>query len=93
MTASLLFTACKKENDLTKSGEMLFLKHKGASMPVLVRGNFDSDVIVIIVHGGAGGSSSGHIEDFKILLNPSIWLLIETNAMLVPHRVILIKMI
>jgi pimeloyl-ACP methyl ester carboxylesterase len=70
MTASLLFTACRKENELTKSGEMLFLKHKGASMPVLVRGNFDSDVILLIVHGGAGGSSGDHIEDFKSFIEP-----------------------
>jgi pimeloyl-ACP methyl ester carboxylesterase len=70
LSASLLFTACKKENDLTKSGEMLFLKHKGASMPVLVRGNFNSDVILLIVHGGAGGTSADHIEDFKSFIEP-----------------------
>jgi hypothetical protein len=67
---SLIFSACKKENKLTKTGEMLFLKHKGASMPVLVRGNFDSDVILLIVHGGAGGSSGGQIEDFKNFIEP-----------------------
>ena len=67
---SLIFSACKKENKLTKTGEMLFLKHKGASMPVMVRGNFDSDVILLIVHGGAGGSSGNHIEDFKNFIEP-----------------------
>ncbi|MCI4670999.1 MAG: alpha/beta hydrolase [Bacteroidia bacterium] len=34
-------------------------------MPVLVRGNFDSDVIILFLHGGAGGTSATHIEDFS----------------------------
>jgi pimeloyl-ACP methyl ester carboxylesterase len=70
LATSLIFAACKKENKLNKSGEMLFLKHKGASMPILVRGNFDSDVILLVVHGGAGGSSGSHIEDFKNFIEP-----------------------
>jgi len=37
-------------------------------MPVLVRGNFDSDVILLMVHGGVGGSSGPHIEDFSGML-------------------------
>ncbi|MEM6347405.1 MAG: alpha/beta hydrolase [Bacteroidota bacterium] len=60
--------ACEKENNLLKEGEMLFLKNKGASMPILVRGNFDSDVILLILHGGAGGTSANHIEDFSGLV-------------------------
>ena len=70
LAISLILIACEKENRLTKSGEMLFLKHKGASMPILVRGNFDSDVILLVVHGGAGGSSGEHIEDFKNFIEP-----------------------
>ncbi|NLR91663.1 alpha/beta fold hydrolase [Flammeovirga agarivorans] len=62
LVLSLLWS-CQKENDLLKEGEMLFLKHKGASMPVLVRGKYDSDAIILMVHGGAGGSSAPHIED------------------------------
>ena len=34
-------------------------------MPVLVRGNTDSDVILLVVHGGAGGTAEAHIEDFN----------------------------
>ena len=56
--------SCDKSNNLLEDGEMLFLKHKGASMPVLMRGNFDSDVIVLFLHAGAGGSSASHIVDF-----------------------------
>ena len=66
----LLLTACNDENELLKKGEMLFLKHKGASMPLLVRGNFNSDVILLMVHGGAGGSSGSHIEDFNEMIEP-----------------------
>ena len=36
--------------------EVLFLRHKGADMNVWVRGNIDSKVIILVVHGGAGGS-------------------------------------
>lgn len=60
----LAITSCEKENNLLEEGEMLFLKHKGASMPILTRGNFASDVIILFVHGGAGGTSATHIEDF-----------------------------
>ncbi|MEL6562392.1 MAG: alpha/beta fold hydrolase [Bacteroidota bacterium] len=55
---------------LLTEGDMLFLKHKGASMPVLVRGNFDSDVIILFLHGGAGGTAASHIEDFKEMVEP-----------------------
>jgi len=62
--ALMMITACNEENNLLTEGDMLFLKHKGASMPVLVRGNFNSDVILLFLHGGAGGTSASHIEDF-----------------------------
>ena len=70
VSISLILSACNKENNLLEDGEMLFLNHKGASMPVLVRGNFDADVILMMVHGGAGGSSAPHIEDFQGMLEP-----------------------
>lgn len=38
-------------------GEMLFLRSAGADMPVWVRGNASSDALVLVVHGGPGGSS------------------------------------
>lgn len=38
-------------------GEMLFLRHAGADMPVWVRGNAASDALILVVHGGPGGSS------------------------------------
>ena len=66
----LFFLSCNSENDLLKEGEMIFLKHKGASMPLLMRGNFSSDVIILMVHGGVGGSSSAHIEDLSSFIEP-----------------------
>lgn len=48
---------CDK-SDFLSSGDYFFLKNKGAVMPVWVRGNLSSDVILITVHGGPGGS--GH---------------------------------
>lgn len=62
--------ACQQENNLLTEGEMLFLRHEGASMPLLVRGNAASNVILLMVHGGAGGSSASHIEDFMGRLEP-----------------------
>ena len=55
--------------DETKE-EMLWLKHQGAEMPVLVRGDFRSDVILLIVHGGAGGNAGVYIQDFRPTLEP-----------------------
>ena len=34
-------------------------------MPILMRGNFESEVILLFIHGGAGGTSASHIEDFS----------------------------
>jgi len=62
--ATIILTSCNEENNLLEEGDMLFLRHKGASMPVLVRGDFNSDVIILFLHGGAGGTSASHIEDF-----------------------------
>lgn len=38
-------------------GDMLFLRNRGADMPVWVRGDGASDVLILAVHGGPGGSS------------------------------------
>jgi pimeloyl-ACP methyl ester carboxylesterase len=45
--------------------EVLFLRHKGADMNVWVRGNIDSKVIILVVHGGAGGNSAAYVPDYK----------------------------
>lgn len=49
----LLLTACEM-SEFLNDGVFFHLSNKGADMPVWVKGNFDSDVILITVHGGPG---------------------------------------
>ncbi|MDX2071368.1 MAG: alpha/beta hydrolase [Haliscomenobacter sp.] len=49
--------ACEKSEFLSE-GNYYFIRHKGATMPVWVKGNLESGVFLITVHGGPG--SSGH---------------------------------
>ena len=51
----LLAGACEKSEFLS-DGDFFHLDNDGARMPVWVNGNFDSDVILITVHGGPGDS-------------------------------------
>ena len=53
--ATLLLGACEK-SEFQSEGDFFHLSHKGANMPVWVKGNFNSDVIIITVHGGPGDS-------------------------------------
>lgn len=65
---ALLLTGCYRNAPLLTEGEMLFVQHKGASMPLLVRGNPNSSVVLLMVHGGAGGNAVSHIEDFMNII-------------------------
>ena len=38
-------------------GDLIYLRHKGADMPVLVQGNSASGVFLVYIHGGPGGST------------------------------------
>jgi pimeloyl-ACP methyl ester carboxylesterase len=38
------------------SGEVLYLRHKGADMPAYVYGNTSSNTFILLLHGGPGGS-------------------------------------
>lgn len=64
----VLFASCTK-TEWQVSGDFFHLSHKGAHMPVWVKGNFDSEVMIITVHGGPGDSGmEQHIaEGFKML--------------------------
>ena len=53
--------SCKKES-LNKEGDYFFLRNDGADMPVWVRGNMSSNVFIIHLHGGPGGSSINEAE-------------------------------
>ena len=54
----LILGSCTKSEFLSE-GDFFHLNHKGANMPVWVNGNFDSDVMIITVHGGPGDSGMG----------------------------------
>jgi len=52
----LSLTSCKKKEFKTK--DHFFIENDGAIMPVSVKGNFESKVIVLFLHGGPGGNAS-----------------------------------
>ena len=62
------FTACTND-EFIKDGDYFHLDHNGAKMPVWVKGNFDSDVMLITVHGGPGDGGLSHAlsQGFKNL--------------------------
>jgi len=55
----LLTGACQKSEYLSE-GDFFYLENKEAKMPVWVNGNFDSNVMIIFVHGGPGDSGISH---------------------------------
>ncbi|MGC4038800.1 MAG: alpha/beta hydrolase [Chitinophagaceae bacterium] len=57
--AVLLFTSCKKEavHLSTSADEIFWLSNKGADMPVWVKGNTASKVMILYLHGGPGNGS------------------------------------
>ncbi len=56
----LCFTSCNKE---PLGSDYVFIRHKGADMPVWTRGNLQSEVFIIYLHGGPGGSSFIDIQN------------------------------
>ncbi|UTW62766.1 alpha/beta fold hydrolase [bacterium SCSIO 12741] len=56
LSLSLILFSCSKDSDLSKVDETLYVRYEGADMPVYMRGNVNSNVIVLIVHGGPGGN-------------------------------------
>lgn len=53
---TVLLMACQKEQADGTLNETFWVKNAGAEMPVYMRGNINSNVIILIVHGGPGGS-------------------------------------
>ena len=51
----LLVTGCSEH---TLEGDHFFVRSSGADMPVIVQGNMDSDIYIIFLHGGPGGSAT-----------------------------------
>jgi proline iminopeptidase len=48
--------SCEKESFY--DGDHFFIKNAGAEMPVFVKGNIESGVFILFLHGGPGGSAS-----------------------------------
>lgn len=55
----ILLVGCKKEGT-GRIEDNFYLKNEGAEMPVFVRGNGSATKILVIIHGGPGGSSLNH---------------------------------
>lgn len=56
---SVLFaalTGCSKNSFY--DGDRFFIENDGATMPVIVKGNLSSNVVVVFLHGGPGGNAS-----------------------------------
>lgn len=55
-----LASSCEKES---LEQDFVYIRHKGADMPVWVRGQTQADVFIIYLHGGPGGSSFIDIQN------------------------------
>lgn len=52
----LFLLACKKQQDLSRLNETIYVRSEGSDMPVHMHGNLKSSVILLMVHGGPGGN-------------------------------------
>jgi pimeloyl-ACP methyl ester carboxylesterase len=64
----IFFTACKKD-EFIKDGDYFHLENNSSKMPVWMKGNFNSDVILVTLHGGPGDGGISHTisPGFKLL--------------------------
>lgn len=51
----MIVSACR--DDIFYSGDFFYLVNKNAQMPVAVRGNISSGVLIVFIHGGPGGTA------------------------------------
>lgn len=56
LSTSFFISSCEKENFY--DGDHFFVKNAGADMPVYIKGNIESNVFILFIHGGPGGSAS-----------------------------------
>ena len=69
---AVLFLGCNKEAFTlsTNAEDFFFLEHEGAKMPVQVEGNTASGKLIIVLHGGPGGSGILLNEAFTDFFDP-----------------------
>jgi len=48
--------SCQKKQDPANLDEIIYVRYKGADMPVYIHGNINSRTILLVVHGGPGGN-------------------------------------
>lgn len=70
--ALIAINGCSKEDELfgTDVEHHFFLENNGATMPIMVKGNTTSKILIITLHGGPGDSGIndfGHTGLFEIL--------------------------
>jgi len=65
LVVTLLFCSCKDAllDEDFKGGDWFYLENKGATMPVWVKGNIQSETFIIFIGGGPGYSS---VEDIPL---------------------------
>ncbi len=51
-----IFFSCSKEQDPINIDETVYIRYKGADMPVYMHGNLTSNILLLMVHGGPGGN-------------------------------------
>lgn len=51
-----VFFSCAEEQDLGNLDQTIYVRNNGADMPVYLRGNMTSKVVVLILHGGPGSN-------------------------------------
>lgn len=69
--AFFLFLSCQKEAiPEGQISDSLWLEHKGGQMPILVEGNINSGELILVLHGGPGGSAKGYNESNKSFSKP-----------------------
>lgn len=57
MAGMLFSTGCEREYVVNDGDfETIYVRNQGADMPVYLRGNTESNVVILIVHGGPGGT-------------------------------------
>ena len=52
----LLIISCSKETFY--NGDHFFVENEGARMPVYIKGNIESRIFILFIHGGPGGNAS-----------------------------------
>ena len=53
---TLILSSCQQKEDLAQLDVTIHVRNDGADMPVYIRGNMNSKVVLLIVHGGPGGN-------------------------------------